>query len=139
MKFSADFSEATSFEKIPTGVYQARLKKAEGKTSQAGNNYISWTLELVHHDFRGRLVWLNTVLSGKGSGILKMLVEAATGENVDNGDFDSDSLMGKVITIKLTEELDNRTGQARETPKVTVVGPASSGGTDSQDSEDIPF
>ena len=63
----AEFDSAeikdTDFEPIPDGKYQVGIERAEivnAKTT--GNPMLKWTLRILSHPFKDRLLWKNSVL-----------------------------------------------------------------------------
>lgn len=122
-----DFSESTDGPIMP-GDYAARILKAEVKTSQAGNTYVKWELGLFNCDgdyakYNDRKVWHNTMLTGRGAGMFKKFVKAATGEAPAEGrGFDTDTMIGREIRVTLAERLD-QDGTVSDYPDVKAVHP----------------
>lgn len=122
-----DFSESVDKAIIP-GTYNARIQQAEVKTSQAGNKYVKWTLSIFGCEgdssvYNNRYVWHNTMLTGRGAGMLKKFVKAATGEE-PQGAFDTDALVGRELSITLKERL-NDDGTVSDYPDVAAVATVS--------------
>ena len=99
-----DFSEAND-KVIEVGLYNTRITKTDLKTSQAGNQYVQWTLDIFgaegdYAQFNNRKVWHNTMCSGTAAGMLRKFVKAATGED-PTAKFDSDDLIGREIAVTI--------------------------------------
>lgn len=115
-----DFSEVTGA--IPPGTYAARIKDCEVKDSQKGQKYLNWKLELFGDpEVNNRIVEANTMIAGKGAFKLKELYKAAMGEDLD-GKFDTDSLIGREITVALVQGKD-REGNPSQFPDVKSFAP----------------
>lgn len=97
-KVSPDFSE----EMTPNqpGIYLCKIISAEAKTSQAGNLYISWKLQTVH----GRTVFHSTPITGRGAGMFKHFVHCAGDKDYNGGDYDTDELIGQMVSMDLDVE-----------------------------------
>lgn len=106
MNITPDFSEAVELSgTIPDGVYTVRITDAEMRESKAGNKYINWTLQIygAPGDFAKYNNWTvfhRTMVSGRGAGMLRDFVKAATGE-VPTGSFDTDTLLGHEVQVTL--------------------------------------
>lgn len=108
-QITPDFSQASDDTPVPPGVYSARVTGSEIKTSQAGNDYISWKLQLYGAEgelapVNNRVVFHTTMISGKGAGILKSFQKACLGNAIE-GAFDTDQLLGKEVQVTLTQGL----------------------------------
>lgn len=117
-----DFSEVQSA--VAPGVYAARIKECESKESKKGSTYLNWKLELFGNpEINDRVIFLATPVTGKGAFRLKELYKAAMGEDLDeNGQFDTDSLITREITVTLVEGKD-QDGNVRSFPDVKAVAP----------------
>ena len=105
-----DFSEATDYELIPEGVYNTRISGSQVKTSQAGNQYVNWTMDIFgaegeYEKFNNRKIWHITMCSGAAAGRLKQFVKAVTGE-VPDGSFDTDELIGRECAVTVAHRVD---------------------------------
>jgi hypothetical protein len=99
-----DFNEAQEQDQIPAGVYNARVNGVEQKTSKAGAAYLSWKLVIYGAEGEyarqnNRPVFLTTMTSGKGAGILKSFIKATIG--TVGASFNTDDLLGKELQITL--------------------------------------
>jgi len=115
-----DFSEETSFELIPEGVYNTRIVKTEVKTSQAGNQYVNWTMDIFgaegdYEKFNNQKIWHVTMTSGKAAGMLKQFVKAVTGEG-PRPEFDTDDLLSRELEVTVAHRIDQQ-GEKRVSVK----------------------
>lgn len=116
-----DFSEAA--DGVAPGTYSANIVKHEMKESKAGAKYIRWQLTVFNAaeaKYNGQSVWTNTMLSGKGAVMLQRLHQAALGAKIE-GSFDPDQLLGKPVTITVTEGVDRETGEKTGFAEVKAV------------------
>jgi len=116
-----DLSEVDSNEIAP-GTYAARIKDGTLKTSQAGKEYIEWTLELFGNPtVNNRLVWHRTPFTGKGAFRFQQMYKAAIGQDMDgNQAVDTDSMIGKEITVGLVNSPDQNGRLRTEVKTVTA-------------------
>ncbi len=119
-KLTIDATEATSFEPIPSGTYDARISTIkEPRTSAKGTEYIPIGFEVVDGDYEGRWIWSNFMLSGKGVGITLDFINKALGTEYsaadEEFDFDFDDLIG--AEVQLVTALEEYEGQEREQVK----------------------
>jgi hypothetical protein len=49
----------SNFAPLPAGDYQMMVVNDEEKTSAAGTRYVSWTLEVISGEYKGRKIWEN--------------------------------------------------------------------------------
>lgn len=121
MLIEPDFTEVS--QPVAPGVYSARLKEVEAKTSQKGGTYLNWKIELFGHpDVNNRIVFMATPVTGKGAFRLQELYKAAMGEDLDmkNPSFDTESLIGREVTVTLVPGKD-QDGNVRPFPDVKSV------------------
>jgi len=94
----------------PAGFYLAMITGEELKTTKAGDGqFIRWELELRECDdekLNGNKIFTNTMTTGKGAFFLRALYKAAVGEDLEAESFDSESLLGKEVRIKLADGID---------------------------------
>lgn len=119
-----DLTEAGTRQAIAPGTYAARIKDCEVRTSQAGNDYLNWQLELFGKpEVNNRIVFYRTMIKGGGAFRLAELYKAATGEQLKAGaSFDTDALVGREVTTILTEGRD-KDGNVSQYPEVKSVVP----------------
>lgn len=122
-----DFSEAVEFAPLPNGTYKTRVVGAEIKTSQAGNQYVNWKLsvfgaegDLEQHN--NSSIFHSTMISGRGAGMLKSFVKAATGEE-PTGQFDTEALIGREVEVTVETGINPLTGETKRWPDVKGVRP----------------
>jgi hypothetical protein len=125
-----DFSEEAV--PLPSGIYQAKLLSCQQKLSQMGNPYLNWKLEIQSPNpkFRGHLVYYATPLAGRGVGYLKRLIQAAYQPAYESGPFNTEDLIGRLITVTLEKNLD-QSGKDTGYLRVTEIAPANEDSFDS--------
>lgn len=106
-------AEVSQFNPVKAGTYRLKITGSEQKQSQAGNDYIEWTLKFVDpadsltgvdgQPLKGQPsnIRLRTMLSPELQWKLRGLVEAALGSWRD---FDEDELYGKEVEVSIKEE-----------------------------------
>lgn len=104
-----DYTEAADFELVPEGTYNTRITKAELKTSQAGNQYVNWTLDIFGAEgeaekLNNRKLWHITMCSGAAAGRLKQFIKAVTSE--EPSEFDTDALIGHECQVTVAHRVD---------------------------------
>lgn len=118
---SLDFSQVQSFEALPVGKYVAKVAAAEEKTSQAGNQMINVTFEVVEGEAIGRKVFDNYVLTEKSLWRLKQFL-ASIGMGADGMvDIDLNDWLDRFLIIDVTQEEYN--GNTRNRIKATSKAP----------------
>lgn len=124
-----DLSEAVESTPIPPGVYTARVT---GLEDMVGKNapftpYIKWELTLFgcegelakHNNWK---VYTNTMLAGKGAGMLKTFYKACKKEEFAGGAFDFSTLVGSEVQVTLAEGQPYN-GEPSKYPEVKRVSP----------------
>lgn len=87
---------------VPDGVYIAKVDSVEMRTSQAGNYYLNWDLEIVSGGCVGRHVFRgNTMQTQQNLGYLKRDLKTC-GVNIDSPKFK----LSTFLTSHLTRLLD---------------------------------
>ncbi len=114
---------------ITPGTYTTMIKKAEIKEYKSGDKYVNWTLETVREadpKNNGRFIYHKTALSGKGIFQLQKFYRAVTGQTL-TGAFDTDQLLGKVVSVTVEDGMDRRQNPPTPTgyTEVKNVAPAS--------------
>jgi len=123
-----DLSEAVETSGVVPGIYSARVTDLELKTAKAsGAQYIKWTFTIFGAEgelqrFNNHKVWYNTMLSGKGAGMLKGLYKACKSEDFAGGQYDWSTLRGSEISVTLAEG-KNQDGSPSGYPEVKAVKP----------------
>ncbi len=127
MEITPDFSEAVELAEgqVPDGTYKVRVVGVELKDSKAGNKYLNWKLEIFGAEgevarYNNWKVFHRTMISGKGAGMLKSFVKAATGEELQ-GNLNTDAILGKELTATLKTEINPQSGEPSSFPTVKAV------------------
>jgi hypothetical protein len=120
-----DLSEAVEQTAVVPGIYSVRVTDLELKTSKAGGQYIKWTMTIFGAEgeltrFNNHKVWYNTMLSGKGAGMLKGFYKACKSEDFAGGAFDWSTLVGSEVSATLVEGKDQQ-GQPSGYPEVKAL------------------
>lgn len=123
MEITPDFSEAIIFESIPDGTYKARIASVESKKSKKDEPMLKWKFTLFGGEgdlskFNNAAVFYNTMIGGKGAGMLKTLWEAVLGEVPAK--FDTDQLLGGEVSIVIKTGYDQH-GQKSKYPDVKAI------------------
>jgi hypothetical protein len=112
-KVPVDFSKVSSFEPIPTGIYDLRVMKVEEKEKNDGTGtYLNLEFKVEEGEFEGRKLWLICSLAigdngfPKGMWIMKAINEAA-GLDMDISELDTDDWIGVVVKAEVTKEYDS--------------------------------
>jgi hypothetical protein len=135
-EFNPDFSEASQPILLP-GSYIARIKGVEPKTSERGNHYLNWKMEIeTPTQHRGVTIFYNTMLSGKGAFTLRQLIQATIDPNYESGRFNTDGMIGFPVQVELEKQFD-QSGNEKKYLGVKAVAPVPSGYAAGQDSDDI--
>jgi hypothetical protein len=97
-------SVSDDFTPMAEGIYKMQVEKLEPKVSQAGNNMINVTmnvLEPVEH--LGRKGYTNLVLMPASMWKVKQFVKAC-GISFDTGGFNLGDAIGREVMVKVTQE-----------------------------------
>lgn len=123
MLVTPDFAEIS--ESITPGTYKARIVKGDLGEWSTGTKYINWRMETFGEEDaknNGRAIFHKTPIGGKGAFRLADLYRAATKQSL-TGEFDTDQLMGKEVTVVVVDGVDNRTGTPTGYVEVKAVKP----------------
>lgn len=107
----AKINMPVSFEDVGSSILEPGLKTAriasyKLKKSQAGNDYLLWTLKVIEPvEEANKPVWYRTPLTENALGFLKDLC-LAIGTCWDEDGFDPDELVGQMLTILYDIEKD---------------------------------
>ena len=99
-----DFSGVESYLKCAEGEHIAVLKETEVKTSEAGNDMISCTFEVVAGSSAGARVFDNFVLTEKALWRLKTYLECIGIKADGKLKLDTDKMKGKKCIIEVAHE-----------------------------------
>ena len=120
MNITPNFEEAVDLpnDQVTPGVYKVRVDSWLMKTAKAsGAAYIQWKLVIfgADGDFakqNNRPLFVNTMLSGKGAGILKQFLVAALGELPTAWPPGwQNALIGREMQITATKNINPNTGE----------------------------
>lgn len=123
-----DFSEAA--DGVPAGTYSAHIVKWEEKDSKAGpKTMVRWQFTVFNAPeakYNGQSVWTNTMVVGKGASMLQKLYRAAMGTDVPlntagKPELDPDHLLGKTVSIVVTDGIDRSTGEKTGYAEVKAI------------------
>lgn len=127
--FTPDLSEAVESTPVPPGIYTARVTSLEKRVSktESATPYIKWELTLFgcegeltkHNNWK---VYTNTMLAGKGTGILKSFYKACTKEEIPDGAINWALLVGSEVQVTLREGQPYN-GEPSKYPEVASVKP----------------
>lgn len=117
-----DFSEVKSDSPVPAGTYSARVKECELKESKAGTAYLYWKIELFGSpEINNRIVFTATPIRGPGAFRLQQFYRATMHQEINSKiGFDTDSLLGKELSVTLSERKDSE-GNVMPFPDVKSV------------------
>lgn len=98
-KIQPDYSEAS--KPIHPGTYLCRVISAEEKIGKSsGNKYINWKLETEPEK---NILFYSTPIEGRGAGMFKHFVRCID-KNYGGGEYDTDELIGQVVSAELDIE-----------------------------------
>jgi hypothetical protein len=105
----ANFDEAVEFEAVPKGVYNATIKsvtpkKSGEKSAKPGSPMLDWCFVITEAgELKNRLVFRNTMLTGKGSGFLKGFLKGIGEEAAAKGDqkLTPSEWIGRAVVIEV--------------------------------------
>lgn len=122
-QINPDFSEVVE---ITPGEYPARITGSEVKMTQKQEPMAQWELTLfgaTDERVNGRSLRHRTMCVGRGAGMLKQLIKAATGEDLAPGQtFDTEALHGREVLLVVGKGKD-RNGNETDFPEVKSVKP----------------
>ncbi len=125
-----DLTQTT--DSVGPGTYKVRIKDASigewaGKDGGPATTFINWRMETfgeAESKNNGRAIWNKTPVAGKGAFRLKDLYKAAMGEDLD-GQFDTDMLMGKEVSVSVVDGVNFKTGEPTGYTEVKTIRPIS--------------
>lgn len=112
--------EASNFQELKPGTYQARVAKVEEKTSQAGNPYLNWEFDVENGQGKA---WYITSLLPNALWNLKTMLINAFGMDTDalNGAFNLDPTDFIGLQVTLVVETEEYNGQERARVKQVLA------------------
>jgi len=94
------------FSAVPPATYELEIVKVKHQVSQAGNPMLVVQYKIINDDeYTGKMVFENVSLVPEALFTLKA-ISMATGLEIDS-DFDTDDLIGEVVTAVLDVETYN--------------------------------
>ena len=115
------------FERLPDGVYTARIKDFGLVKTKDGRPMVKWTLEVVDQEFFGRLQFKNTVIQNNTMGIIKtdLHVVGMTGTKISELPYKIEEIRDRYIKFALKTKKDNQNVyfQALVTGKTNAANP----------------
>ncbi len=117
---------------IGAGVYDCRIEDCEPKTSSNGNPYVKWKLSTLPDQHS---IYYNTPINGRGAGMLKHFIHSASDEKYQGGAFDTDMLIGCVVSCEI--ELEDYQGKLR--PRVRSIKKRDITQVNFKQFNDVPF
>ena len=111
MLLTPDFSEVA--DAVVAGTYKTIIKKGDVKEWPSGGMYVSWELETVGETDpknNGRRIFHKTATQGKGAFMLQQMYQAAVGKPLA-GAFDTEDLVGKMVTVDVVDGVNRQTGE----------------------------
>lgn len=121
MLVTPDMSDA--IERIPAGVYSARVTEYKPTTSKNNVPMGQWKMEIFDsEEWNNRVFTYRTMHAGRGIFTLDNLFKAATGNGIDrkNPNFDSEQIVGVELQVVLVNG-QNQDGSASDYPEVKSI------------------
>lgn len=129
-----DFTGVKAGGRVPEGDYAAKIQKAEIKTSQDKNPYISFVFEITEGKHAGKILYHNTSLQAHALFSLRNLLGAIEYPVTDGAmDLDLDELIGMELGVAV--EMEKYDGKERSRV-VDVFSVDELGEEDDSDNED---
>lgn len=101
-----------------------RVTKVESGEWSTGTPFLKFELETCGSEdpkLDGRKVWHRVPYTGKGAFRFVEFHKAATGENYQAGEIDTEVYLGREIAAVIVDGVDYKTGQASGYPEVKAV------------------
>lgn len=108
---------------LKPGTYKARITDCGTKTSQKGDMYLNWKLEVFGNDdtrLNGKGFTHNTMITGPGARNFRTLVRATVDANYEGGPVNTDHILGKEVQVVLKQGKD-RDGNPSDFPEVATI------------------
>lgn len=112
-KIKADFTNVEAYKKCEEGIHTAKLTAIDEKTTQAGDDMLAATFEVIKGDSAGARVFDNFVMTSKALWKLKLFLEAIGMKAEGKMAIDLDKLVGKTVDIEVGHEEYNGQTRAR--------------------------
>lgn len=135
-KVKVDFTNVESYGKCAEGIHTAKIVDIEETTSQAGDDMLKITFEVVSGESKGCKLFDNCVLTEKALWKFQLLLKALGMRCEGKLAIDLDKLIGKLVDVEVSHEEYNGQTRARVND-FTKAGTKSSAGMDDDiDDED---
>ena len=134
-KVKVDFTGVESYGKCEEGIHTAKITDIEETTSQAGDDMLKITFEVVSGDSKGCKLFDNCVLTEKALWKFQLLLKALGMKCEGKLAIDLDKLVGKLVDIEVSHEEYNGQTRARVND-YTKAGTKSSAGLDDDIDDD---
>ena len=131
-----DFTGVESFARCSEGVHTAKLVEIEEAVTQAGDDMLKATFEVVSGQDKGCRVFDNFTLSDKALWKLKQFLVAISVKADGKVAVDLDKLIGKVCDITVIHEEYNGVTRAKISDYQKLVKPAKAAGMEDYDDID---
>lgn len=131
-----DFTGVESFARCSEGVHTAKLVEIEEAITQAGDDMLKATFEVVSGQDKGCRVFDNFTLSDKALWKLKQFLVAISVKADGKVAVDLDKLIGKVCDITVIHEEYNGVTRAKISDYQKLVKPAKAAGMEDYDEID---
>lgn len=128
-----DFTGVESFARCSEGVHTAKLVEIEEAITQAGDDMLKATFEVVSGQDKGCRVFDNFTLSDKALWKLKQFLVAISVKADGKVAVDLDKLIGKVCDITVIHEEYNGVTRAKISDYQKLVKPAKAAGMEDYD------
>lgn len=128
-----DFTGVESFARCSEGVHTAKLVEIEEAVTQAGDDMLKATFEVVSGQDKGCRVFDNFTLSDKALWKLKQFLVAAGVKADGKVAVDLDKLIGKVCDITVIHEEYNGVTRAKISDYQKLVKPTKAAGMEDYD------
>lgn len=134
-KVKVDFTNVESYGKCAEGIHTAKIVDIEETTSQAGDDMLKITFEVVSGESKGCKLFDNCVLTEKALWKFQLLLKALDMRCEGKLAIDLDKLIGKLVDVEVSHEEYNGQTRARVND-FTKAGTKSSEGLDDDIDDD---
>lgn len=142
-KLKIDFSNVQEYKRCEEGIHLAKLTKIDEGTSQAGDDMLKATFEVIKGSSKGARVFDNFVLTDKALWKFKMCLSAMGVKCDGKIAIDLDKLVGKTVNVEVGYEEYNGQKRARILDYTKIVVDTDDDDDFDEDeeaeTEDIPF
>lgn len=135
-KVKVDFTNVESYGKCAEGIHTAKIVDIEETTSQAGDDMLKITFEVVSGESKGCKLFDNCVLTEKALWKFQLLLKALGMRCEGKLAIDLDKLIGKLVDVEVSHEEYNGQTRARVNDFTKAGTKSSAGMGDDIDDED---